>query len=483
LRTAEGRIYKPLPTQARFHASLAQHRAYVSGFGGGKTQVGAAEATLQSLEYPGEHGQGLVARYEYKGLMDTTWKTLLATIPPAVIKDVIGSPPKGPKISFKNGFEISGWNLKEHGDLASLNLAWCWIDECNQDGIDVTLYQQLRARLRDTLGSRQSWLTGNPAGKNWVYDLFYAADLEPGKRRYKDHAGFQSNPHENTFLPPDYINDLREIYDDVWIEKYLQGSFDIFEGMVFDNFDRALHLVLPFSVSDTWPRFRGLDHGLVNPTACLWLASDFEGNYLIYRCYYQRNSIPAENAANILRLSAGETIDWTVIDPSTHQTQSAGGTAERIIDQYRMAGLLCEPGNNAVRDSIARIRQLLQPDPTHRFPPWHPRAGEPNSPHLFFTGDCAELIWEISQYQWKQIKPGQKDREVPLAKHDHAVDALRYLVMRSPRPAVETLQPTLYDRFMAISAEIKGDAYRQDEFEDRSLADVIGNQFAARRTR
>jgi hypothetical protein len=472
LRTDKGDIYRPLPTQKLFHASTAKHRCFIAGFGNGKTQCGAIEAALQSLEYPGENGQAVVARYEYKQLERSTWKTLLATLPKAVIKDVTRS---DLKITLKNNFEILGWNLKEHGDFSSLNLAWCWIDECNQEGVELEVYKQLRGRLRDNRGSRQSWLTGNPAGKNWVYDLFFASKFEPGKKEYPRHAGFQALPGENTHNPADYLADLRELYDEVWIEKYLEGSFDIFEGMVFDNFDRGVHCVLPFGVPEEWPRFRGLDHGLVNPTACLWLASDFEGNYCIYRCYYQRNAIPGENAANILRLSEGEEIDWTVIDPSTHQQQAAGGTSERIIDQYRMAGLSCEPGNNAVRDSIARIRQLLQPDPSHRFPKWHPKAGEPGSPHLFITGDCAELIWEISQYQWKQIKPGQKDREIPLSKHDHAVDALRYLVMRSPRPAVETLQPTLYDRFMAISAEIKGEAYR--DAEEFDLANVIGNEW------
>lgn len=476
LKTAEGDPYEPLPTQQRFHASPALHKAFVGAYGQGKTQVGAVEMLLQALEYPGRHGEAVVARHDYKGLMGSTWKTLKAVIPVEVIADVIDAQPKGPLITLKNGFQIKGWNLKAGGNMSSLNLACFWIDECNEPGVEERHYALLRGRVgRDKRGSGQSWLTGNPEGRNWVYEKFFKADIEPGARRWKGHEGFLAVRGENFHLAPDYYESLREYYDDVWIEKYLNGSFDVFEGQVFDNFARDIHCLPAMRPPDTWPRFRGLDHGLVNPTACLWAGSDFAGNLLIYRCYYQRSSIPAENAANILRLSEGEEIDWTVIDPSTHQTQSAGGTAERIIDQYRQAGLTCEPGNNAVKDSIALIRHLLQPDPTRKFPAWHPRAGEPGSPRLFFTADCTELLWELQSYQWKQVKPGGSEREAPVAKHDHAIAALRYLLMRSPRPAVETIKLDDYSRFIDIINDLKGEPQDNDEY-----SNIIGNEHLRR---
>jgi phage terminase large subunit len=478
ITTADGDPYEPLPTQKRFHASTAKHKAFVGAFGQGKTQVGAIECLLQALEYPGKDGEAVVARHDYKGLMGTTWKTLKGTIPREVIADVIDSPPKGPLILLKNGFALKGWNLKAGGNMSSLNLAFFWIDECNEPGVEERHYQQLRGRLRDKRGSQTSWLTGNPEGKNWVYEKFFAADLEPGKKRWANHEGFLAAREENHHLPPDYYAGLREYYDDIWIEKYLNGSFDVFEGQVFDNFNREIHVVSPFGLPDTWPRFRGLDHGLVNPTACLWAGSDFSGNILCYRLYYKRNSIPDENAANILRLSEGELIEWTEIDPSTHQTQSAGGTSERIIDQYRKAGLVCNPGNNAVKDSIALIRHMLQPDPNRPFPDWHPLAKELGSPRLFFTSDCAELLFEIQNYQWKQVKPGGSEREQPRATNDHAIAALRYLLMRSPRPAVEIVQQDQYHRFLAIANELKGERLDADGFD---YANIIGNEGVSRR--
>ena len=143
-----------------------------------------------------------------------------------------------------------------------------------------------------------------------------------------------------------------------------------------------------------------------------------------------------------------------MIDPDVKKHDSNG---MQIIDYYRKAGLVCQTGNNDVRASISRIRQLLQKDENHKFPAQHPRAGELGSPRIFFTRDCHELIWEMGQWQWKQVRPGGVDRETPLAKHDHAIAALRYLVMRNPRAAVEKPSVSQFERFMAISREMKGE--------------------------
>lgn len=474
IRTSEGRPYVPLPTQARFHGSPATFRSLVGGFGSGKSMAGAVEALLQSLEAPlnAQGGQGLVARYEYRELRESSWKILTDIIPNALIKDHLKSQPK---LILKNNFEIIGWNLKDHQNLASLNLSWFWLDEANEDGIDVRVYNQLCGRLRNPLGNRQGWLTGNPAGKNWLWERFFA--WQEGGRQYPDHEGFQMTTRENVYLPPGYEDRLREIYPAEWIELYLQGSFSVFEGMILSEWRPGLHLIAPFRIPDEWPRYFGLDHGLVNPTAGVWLATDFEGNHIIYREHYVRNAIPAENAQQILQAEHGENVHWRVIDPSTRALESAGGTMERIIDQYRLAGLLCDPGNNNVRDSIALLKRLLQPDPQHKFPAWHPRAGEMGAPWVFVFEDLKALRWEIEQWKWKDVKPGAGDKEKPVTKNDHLIAAWRYLEMRSPHKAVETLQPTLRDRFRWIEDELFGQVPPNRE---ASTLDVNGNQWVKR---
>ncbi len=399
--------------------------------------------------------------------MESSWKTLRDIIPEALIHDEIKS---GPKITLKNGFEIIGWNAKGHQKMASLNLSWFWIDEANEEGVDLTIYNQLCGRLRNAIGNRKGWLTGNPAGRNWLWERFYA-HLEGGKK-FPNHAGFQMNTRQNIYLPAGYEDRLREFYPAEWIELYLEGSFAVLEGMILSEWRQALHLVEPFAIPDTWPRFRGLDHGLVNPTACLWAATDFEGNLIWYREHYRRSAIPEENAEDILRASGTEVISWTAIDPSTMAVQSAGGTSEKIIDQYRRAGLNCEPGNHDVRASIARFKSYLQPDQNRKFPSWHPRRGESGAPGMYVFSDLKAFRWEIESWRWKDVRPGATEREKPITKNDHLIAAARYLIMRGPQPAVEGIRSTLYDRFLAISNEMKGDPSPGDE----EYLNAIGNE-------
>ena len=404
----------------------------------------------------------MVARYSFRELEVTSWKVFLDLIP----RDMIAEVTKRPMyVRLHNGSCAHGWNLQNDQTMKSLNLSWFWMDEVCEDGLDERVYYQAAGRLRNPIGPRKGWVTGNPAGKNWVWKLFHS------DKPKANHVGFVAATEENIYLPSDYLKNLRQLYDDEMLAKYLAGSFEVMEGMVFDNFDQSVHLVDPFRVPAEWPKFRGIDHGFTNPTACLWMAADFTGNLFVYRNYYQRQSIPSENVKAINDLTGNEMIDWTVIDPSVKQTESSG---ERIVDQYRKAGLICQYGDNDVKASISRIRGLLHKDEAHPFPAQHHLSREMGSPKLFITRDCRELIWEMQQYQWKQIKPGRVDKEVPLAKHDHAIAALRYMVMRSPRQAVEQPSVSQYDRFMQIAKEIEGISETEEGI--IPMEDIIGNQ-------
>jgi hypothetical protein len=449
--TPDGKLYQPLPAQAAFHGSSARCRSLIGAFGSGKTLPGAVEGLIQSLEVPkGEGGMGLIARYDWHELLHSTWKTFIDIIPPPIKRQcqITKTPPM---VIFPNGFTVIGFNLKNHQKMQSMNLSWAWIDEVNEDGVDESTYLQLVGRLRNQVGRRHLWLTGNPAGRNWVYDRFFKWKFDATAKRYKSHEGFQSRTLDNTHLPEDYIEGMYDTYPDDWMEKYNEGSFDVFEGQILD-LRPELHLIDNSDLRQIpaeWPRYRAVDHGLTAPTACLWTASDFEGNFVSYRNYYQRCPIPEENAKAILLLSAAEEelIQWTVIDPATEGANVAGGVAEKLIDQYRRGGLPCIKGDNDVKASIAKMQMLLAPDPSHAFPAWHPRAGEMGSPRWFIFKDLRELIWEMQQWKWTALRPGSKHREKPFEKDDHLIACARYFFMRSPQAAQPVREITTAERF------------------------------------
>jgi hypothetical protein len=157
-----------------------------------------------------------------------------------------------------------------------------------------------------------------------------------------------------------------------------------------------------------------------------------------------------------------DAIQWTVIDPATEQHQTAGGVIQRIIDQYREAGLPCRKGNNAIPDSITLLLELLRPDPERKFPRWHHQAGEYGSPRLFFAADCQRLRWEVEQWSWMDIKPGQIDRQKVRAENDDLVACLRYLVMERPMEARVAPQLSAGERIEQMLAELSGERDREE---------------------
>ena len=450
--TPEGRLYSPLPAQAAFHRSQALNRAYIGGFGSGKTLCGAIETFLLCTELPNlQDEQFLICRYEYDELEATTWKTFLEIIPKPILRQChITKRPLSCRLP--NGLTVLGRNLKNHQKFGSFKLAGAWIDECNEEGIDESFFLQLRGRMRSTRGRGCLILTGNPGGRNWVYKRFFAHKFDPTAKSFNSHEGFQAGTEENLYLPETYLQQMRETYPEDWLEKYFAGSFDVFEGQILDNFRPEVHLIDPFRIPAEWPRYRAVDHGLTAPTACTWHATDFEGNVVTYSEYYQRCAIPEENAKLILAQSATEVelICWTVIDPATQGLNAAGGVMESIISQYRRGGLFCRPGNNDVKASIAKLRMLLAPDETHPFPAWHPRAGELGSPRWFIFKGLKHLVWEMQQWKWRDVKPGAVDREKPLEKDDHLVATVRYFVMESPQAAAPKVELTTAQRFERI---------------------------------
>lgn len=439
LLTPEGVPYQPLPSQSKFHNCVNPYKAYIGGFGSGKTLCGAVEAFLTALKFPGSYG--IVTRWSYRELEATSFKCLLDIIPPSFIERQYKNQLL---LVLKNGSQLQGFNLQNHKRLTSLNISWFWIDEVTE--IEESSFLQLQGRLRGQ-GARRGWVTGNPNGKDWVYNTFV------GQSR-PDYAFFHAKTSENTHLPQDYVDNLRRYYPPEWVDRFMNGSFDVFEGQIFNEFSTTAHVIHPndvFQIPKEWPRFRGIDHGIYHPTCCLWAAMAPSGDLFIYDCYYQRNKLVSEHAAAILEKSGTDQFEWTVIDPSTNRREAILGTT--IKDEYRSLGIPTIDGNNAILDGISRVKELLRVDPVHA----HPVHGRTGSPRLHIFPTCAELIWEIAQYKWKDQRPGMdsKEREEPVDRHNHAIDPLRYIVMQNPRSCEGLGVAKEWDRWQKLLDEIK----------------------------
>jgi hypothetical protein len=93
----------------------------------------------------------------------------------------------------------------------------------------------------------------------------------------------------------------------------------------------------------------------------------------------------------------------------------------------RQAGLVVRSRPAAIDDGLQRIRMMLEDRP-------HPAGdgGVSSGPRLLIHRRCTQLIEAMHRFHY----PADKPHETSPVKdgNDHAVDALRYLVMSLPRP-------------------------------------------------
>ena len=323
------------------------------------------------------------------------------------------------------------------GAIKGMTLGRAYIDQA--DECDARIFDALRLRLRqdvtalhkaylDSHGEPEPvfgyhvpgiWLNANPEGHDWLYERFF-------KQKDPQYQVVRFSMLDNAAnLPQEYIDDAMKL-PPALRSRYVFGNRDALTGKVFEQPPlEGFHVIEPFEIPPEWPRWRAIDHGRRDPTCCLWIAQDPEGNHYVYDCLYQAGLI-AHNAEEILKRSYGETYEDTLLDPSVfHLTSERAGSYISDADLYEEAGLPVSRADNDM-SGIERIGQLMLIDPGRK----HPILNKFGSPRLFFFRVLAhELIEEIERLKWKEGAAKQLKRLSAMTRGaDHAVDALRYYV-------------------------------------------------------
>lgn len=258
--------YQLLPAQYEFLSAHEEFVAYVSGFGSGKTRVGSIKSAILSMH---PNNRGIVGRLAATDLEDTTQRDLLDFLHEAqLLKEAPNSrnhraivycvdPVTGENLGYTS--EISFMHLDDPDHLRGRHIGWFWIDEGSE--VRRKAWQNLIGRLRWPAfrGRYQAFTTGNPEGHNWLYDFFFNEEAltqmicgKPGcpypaeecnRRMRLKRRGIHTTSYENYFLPKDYIDQMISSFTPEERMRYLEGSFDVFEGAIFKEFDQNIHVL------------------------------------------------------------------------------------------------------------------------------------------------------------------------------------------------------------------------------------------------
>lgn len=247
-------------------------------------------------------------------------------------------------------------------------------------------------------------LMGTPRGKGNIYKFEQEGIFKT----------FHFTSYDNPDLPREELDALIEEYKAKGEDYYLQEIMAEYRkpaGAIYPEFNIDTHVVDPFLIPAHWQRYRSIDLGELNPTACAWVAVDPDGKWYVYDEYYESNR-PTEDHAEVMLLKTGkDRIRGSVLDEN--------GLGKQLLLDYNKYGLhAVGQRHHSVTDGIARVREKIV---------LNKYTGKPS---LFVFRGCDTIISEFENYRWDDRGSSDVDpKESPLKKDDHLMDCLRNLAM------------------------------------------------------
>jgi len=306
--------------------------------------------------------------------------------------------------------------------------------------LEEEVFMAAQGRLRKANTPRQSISSSNPRGHNWVWRLWI------DKRGGDDYGNVGTKMWtkgvppplcqedvnhtvtDNPYLPWDYIKNLLEDYPEQYLDRYVFGGWNNYEGLVYPMWDSSIHMIKPFEIPEWWNHYVAMDWGHRNPCSIGFYASDPDGNIYRYDALYEANQWVDYHADRIFTKLAehGITPDDIEAWPADPSIFSAH-TEVTIGDEFRDHGIYWQKAKNDIQGGINRCSKYLSLDPnlvTPKFP-----KGKPQ----FFVFDIPANIpfkEEIGDYSWDEmeVKGYKNQAEKPKKVKDHAMDEFKYLI-------------------------------------------------------
>ena len=218
---------------------------YGGAMGGGKTRAIVELAIDAALMYAGNNV--LVARQHYTDLSGTTMKEFFRVCPEelvrrrqmtptplAVLGDVHRPSSEWSTVNFRHLTEWTGLGSQEYGAVL--------IDEAGE--VSEEAARMLLTRLRHPAQPQRWFVAASNPWPGWFERWFARRELDEAAFAEADGrivyipARIADNPH----LPEHYAAQQRALQPGEWVNRFIEGRFDAFDGQIYQHFDPAKHL-------------------------------------------------------------------------------------------------------------------------------------------------------------------------------------------------------------------------------------------------
>lgn len=312
-------------------------------------------------------------------------------------------------------------------------ICWCWCEEATElteDDFDI-LDDRLRGMLDNPNLYYQITATFNPvSATHWI------------KRKFFDFPDPDVFTHSSTYLQNLFVDEQyhrrmerRKLGDPEGYKVYALAEWGILGGRFYDSWSEKIHVIPPFKIPESWPRFRSMDWGSAKPYAVAWFAADYDGNLYMYRELYgyggkanvgtketsrqvaQKICDLEKNEKDLIRYGVLDNACWAKIDTG------APSVAEEINKIMVANG--CKLFNPSVkgREQMAEEMRLRLEGETN--------AEGKQIPGIRFFNSCFHAIRTIPELTQDKRDP----EKVDTTGEDHMNDAIGYFLLSRPYAA------------------------------------------------
>jgi len=350
---------KVLDHQKDFINSVNPTTGLIAGFGAGKSYAGTLKTIIKKLQYPNIN----VAYYlpNYPLIRDIAFEKFPEMCNDLGLHYQLNKTDK--ELIIKDFGKIIFRNMSEPEYIIGYEVGYSLIDETDampKIKMDKA-FKQILARNRSKLPDgkpNQVDLVGTPEGYRFAYNLLVAN--KPDNYRL-----IKASTYDNPYLPPDYINTLKDTYDEKLLQQYLLGEFINVNGSaVYHQFDRDIHVCGNRDIDLSLPLIISFDFN-INPYNAIYLIQVIDGKVTVIDNAIIKNKPLVDSLAYLKEKFAhlGAALFSATIYGDAAGKARSQGTAQTNYDLIRDAGwhkLKIKTANPRVQDRINTFNSLLR---------------------------------------------------------------------------------------------------------------------------
>lgn len=401
--------YEPHPKQAEVHEAQLSNRfiVIVAGRRWGKTLLASHEAEIPLLI---EGSRGWIVSPTYD-LAEKTFRKIHANL---VIKQHLPCKAIANRIEMDWGAVVECKSAAHPEGLQGEGLDWIIYDECASCK-QVIWEQYLRPTLTDTGG----WaiFISTPKSYNYFFDLYNRGQ----SNEFPEWYSVRSPSWDNPYLAKKEIEGAKRESSDVIFRQEYGAEFSSNFGNVYPDFDASLnaHGMNKQTISPNWKHYRAFDFGWTNPMVCLWFAIDPSDIVYLYDEYYVINKTMTEHIPAIKQREREHAqwfgnMNFNGINAVPYAFSAADPEGKNERMELSNAGIytIITHAKVEIRVEYCRQRLKFREDGTTSF--------------KVDIDRCPNFIKEAQTYAYPETSDIRNEKEAPIKKDNHAMDAWGY---------------------------------------------------------